>query len=331
MTLRRRTLNEIADMICGNFEETENYFVYRSSSHLTEFFRDCNLEYVHDGSTRKWWVVDMLEKTLSNPSSHPNLPSDDFVLIIQSLMDRADATNEGKDRPEALSVLNSSLARDGFSAYYDNDGVCQLRNLKARATSSFIRPAQKAWTKEQLETRGLLVKFLETSSEDEITEQILLPLFRQLGFQRITAAGHKDKALEYGKDVWMKYRLPTQHDLYFGIQVKKGKIRSSGRSNEPNIAGLVSQIQMMLGHLIFDPEINKKRLVDHAIIVSGGEITKQARNWLGGRLDASQRSQILFMERDDILDLLLSNEVPLPISIENGNDDQILLDDDVPF
>ena len=129
----------------------------------------------------------------------------------------------------------------------------------------------------------------------------------------------------------MKYRLPTQHDLYFGIQVKKGKIRSSGRSNEPNIAGLLSQIQMMLGHLIFDPEINKKRLVDHAIIVSGGEITKQARNWLGGRLDASQRSQILFMEREDILDLLLSNEVPLPIPIENGNDDQILLDDDVPF
>ena len=50
----------------------------------------------------------------------------------------------------------------------------------------------------------------------------LLPLFQQVGFHRITAAGHKDKALEYGKGVWMKYTLPTLHVLYFGIQAKKG-------------------------------------------------------------------------------------------------------------
>jgi hypothetical protein len=31
------------------------------------------------------------------------------------------------------------------------------------------------------------------------------------GFHRITTAGHRDKALEYGKDVWMRYTLPMQH------------------------------------------------------------------------------------------------------------------------
>ncbi len=41
---------------------------------------------------------------------------------------------------------------------------------------------------------------------------------------------------------------------------------------------------MMLGHEIFDPETSKKVLVDHAFIVSGGEITKAARNWLGSKL-----------------------------------------------
>lgn len=39
----------------------------------------------------------------------------------------------------------------------------------------------------------------------------------------------------------------------------------------------------MLGHDIFDPEIGKRVLVDHAFIVAGGEITKAARNWLGNR------------------------------------------------
>jgi len=44
-------------------------------------------------------------------------------------------------------------------------------------------------------------------------------------------------------------------------------------------------------------------LVDHAFIVAGGEITKGARNWLGNKLDATKRSQIMFMDRDDILNL----------------------------
>ncbi|MCB1885204.1 MAG: hypothetical protein KDG89_14600 [Geminicoccaceae bacterium] len=62
-----------------------------------------------------------------------------------------------------------------------------------------------------------LSDYLDRCSEDELIEEVLLPLFRQLGFHHITAAGHKDKALEYGKDVWMKYTIPTLHVLYFGI------------------------------------------------------------------------------------------------------------------
>ncbi len=57
--------------------------------------------------------------------------------------------------------------------------------------------------------RNMLEAFLNTCSEDQLIEDVLLPLLRQLGFQRITAAGHKDKAQEYGKDVWMRYTLPS--------------------------------------------------------------------------------------------------------------------------
>jgi hypothetical protein len=69
---------------------------------------------------------------------------------------------------------------------------------------------------------------------------------------------------------------------------------------------------MMLGHELFDPGIGKRVLVDHAFIVAGGEITKAARNWLGNRLDATKRSQILFMDRDDILNLYVVSNLPLP-------------------
>lgn len=127
----------------------------------------------------------------------------------------------------------------------------------------------------------------------------------------------------------MKFMLPTQHLLYFGLQVKKGKLDASGmtKSNNTNIAEIYNQILMMLGHEIFDPEIGKKVLVDHAFIVAAGEITKSAKNWLGGKLDATKRSQIMFVDRDDILNLFIVNNLPLPTSAlpqNTAEDDDIL-------
>lgn len=109
----------------------------------------------------------------------------------------------------------------------------------------------------------------------------------------------------------MKYKLPTGHWLYFGLQAKKGKLNASGES-KANVTEILNQTRMMLDHVIFDPDVNNRRLVDHAIIATGGEITKQAKNWLGEHLDASQRSQILFMDRDDIVRLFIVHNVPLP-------------------
>ncbi|MCX5085460.1 hypothetical protein [Streptomyces sp. NBC_00401] len=86
----------------------------------------------------------------------------------------------------------------------------------------------------EVQRRAGLAAFLDSCSEDELIEEVLLPLCRQLGFHRITAAGHRGKALKYGKDIWMRYTLPTQHLLYFGIQVKRGKPDASGRSGAGN-------------------------------------------------------------------------------------------------
>lgn len=79
-----------------------------------------------------------------------------------------------------------------------------------------------------------------------------------------------------------------------------------------NVAEIYTQLTMMLGHEIFDPETSRRVLVDHAFIVAGGEITKQARNWIGNKLDASKRSQVMFMDRDDILNLFVVTNLPLP-------------------
>lgn len=296
-------------MVIGNVD----HFPYRSSSFITEFFQECDLDFVHDGSTRWAWTATRLEELLAEPQPTAHALPERFVTVLRTLMLKSDATDADPSRANALATLNTPLMREGFEAYYGDDDLLYVRHIATRTVSSAASP-HRPLTPAEVKRRNQLSTYLDTCSEDVLIEEILLPMFRQLGFHRVTAAGHKDKALEYGKDVWMRFTLPTQHVLYFGIQAKKGKIDAAGASRDGsrNIAEIHQQVLMMLGHEVFDPESSKKVLVDHAFIVAGGEITKQARNWLGGKLDATKRSQIMFMDRDDILNLFIVNNIPLP-------------------
>ena len=286
MKFRTRTLDQIADMICGNPSAGE-YFEYRSSSYITRFFQDADTDYEHDGSTRAWWVSNTLEDILKEPSIGADTPPDSFLRIIMTLMDQSDAQNEGNDRPGALALLNVALTREGYEAFYGDDRRCYLRHTATKTIAGLEVNPHRPMSSEEIERREKLTEYLDRASEDDLINEVLLPLFRQLGFQKITAAGHKDKALEYGKDIWMRFVLPTQHVLYFGLQVKKGKLDSAGatRTSNANVAEILNQISMMIGHEIFDPEVSRRVLVDHVFIVAGGEITKAARNWLGGMLE----------------------------------------------
>lgn len=327
MKFKNRNLRSIAEMVIGDAK----HFPYRSSSYITQFFEECDLDFVHDGSTRWAWTSDRLAELLDEPQSMPNTLPDRFMNLLRVLMQKSDAEDDDPGRKLALEALNKPLEREGFEAFYGEDNQLYVRHIGTKTVSIANNP-HRPYTPNEIKRREQLRTYLDTCSEDALIEEVLLPLFRQLGYHRITSAGHKDKALEYGKDLWMRYILPTQHVLYFGLQVKKGKLDSSGMSkgSNANVAEIHHQALMMLGHEIFDPETSRKVLVDHAFIIAGGEITKQARNWLGGKLDATKRSQILFMDREDILNLYVVSNLPLP----NGatpDEASSKFDDEVPF
>lgn len=326
MKWRKRTLDEIAEMICG--DARNQLFPYRSSSIISRFFRDADTDHVHDGSTRARWVSDVLEEILLEPHEDAQMPPEAFSRVIRTLMDQSDARNEEPPREGALKALNVPLTREGFEAFYADDKQCYLRHIGTKKVAGISTSPHRPLSAVEVARRAQLAAYLDTCSEDDLVGEILLPMLRECGFHRITAAGHKDKSNEFGKDVWMRYRLPTQHYLYFGIQVKKGKLDAAGATKNANMAEIHHQALMMLGHEIFDPETNRKVLVDHAFIVAGGEITKAARQWLAGVLDASKRSQIIFMDRDDILNLYIVRNVPLPTgALPKPNP----LDNDIPF
>ena len=149
-------------------------------------------------------------------------------------MDPADALNEGPDRANALRMLNAILSKEDFEVFYGEDRHCYLRHVGTQTVVGLSVSPHRALTPAEQQRRNQLESYLGSCSEDDLIEEVLLPLFRQLGFHRVAAAGHKDKALEYGNDVWMRYQLPTQHVLYFGIQAKRGKLDASGRTRDGN-------------------------------------------------------------------------------------------------
>jgi hypothetical protein len=326
MKFRSRNLRDIAEAIIGD----SPHFPYRSSSYITRFFEECDLDFAHDGSTRWAWTADRVAELLNEPQPAAYSLPERFVHVLRVLMHKADAEEGDPDRKLALEVLNKPLTREGYEAFYGEDNQLYVRHTGTKTVSMAANP-HRPFTPDEIKRRARLVSYLDDCSEDELIEEILLPLFRQLGFHRITSAGHRDKALEYGKDLWMRYVLPTQHVLYFGIQAKKGKLDASGVSqgSNTNVAEIYNQVLMMLGHEVFDPETSKRVLVDHAFIVAGGIITKQARNWLGGKLDASKRSQVMFMDREDILNLHIVSNLPLPASASDEH--QASADDEIPF
>ncbi len=326
MKFRSRNLRAIADCIIGDVA----CFSYRSSSKITQFFEECDLDFAHDGSTRWLWTVERITELLQEPQPSAHALPEKFVHVIRTLMLKGDAEDADPDRALALETLNKPLTREGYEAFYSEDDLLYIRHIGTKTVSTAANP-HRPFTPNEIKRREQLIQYLDKCSEDELIEEVLLPLFRQLGYHRITAAGHKDKSLEYGKDVWMRFILPTQHVLYFGIQAKKGKLDAAGnsKSSNANIAEIYNQTLMMLGHEIFDPETSKKVLVDHAFIIAGGEITKQARNWLGGKLDATKRSQVMFIDREDILNLYIVCSLPLP----DGASPKIIdsFDDDISF
>jgi len=100
MKWKPRNLRALADIVCGNVE----HFEYRSSSYITEFFGDCDLDYVHDGSTRWAWIAEKLKEILAQPQRSPSIPPGAFVKVIRRVLDKGEAQEGDPDRSKALAA-----------------------------------------------------------------------------------------------------------------------------------------------------------------------------------------------------------------------------------
>ncbi|MHA1482358.1 MAG: hypothetical protein ACTSQA_02830 [Candidatus Heimdallarchaeaceae archaeon] len=113
--LKTSIIDQLALMICGDSPYTN--FPYRSSSYLTAFFRGIDLDYCHDGSTRKWWVTEVLEELNEKPSLESGFPSPESKRVIEYLLDPTHFIDLDQDR--AIEQVNQLLKSQNLTIEKD--------------------------------------------------------------------------------------------------------------------------------------------------------------------------------------------------------------------
>ena len=140
-------LIKLAEMICG--DEPFDFFPYRSSSYLTRFFVDLDLDYVHDGSTRRHWVNDALKEINSQHSPEHSMPSTGMVKVIESLLHPENfLSNQEMDHEKAVEAAVNLLKTYDLTVTQKPNGQVTLCPAHGEfvSTSYETPPAEKLIT-----------------------------------------------------------------------------------------------------------------------------------------------------------------------------------------
>lgn len=164
---------EIAELICGD----NNSFPYRSSFFLTKFFKDLGLPYEHDGTTRRFWVRDVLLM----------LNIHDLSLVFRKgLFNKRDFRKHAKDHQlnhekeykkaikEFKEILNDSLEID------DGMDLSYLLDLNVNVELLFDRK-----TKTNDEQLDLLI--------NEAKDRFFIPKDKQIALEKLWDAFERIK------------------------------------------------------------------------------------------------------------------------------------------
>ncbi|MCP4049894.1 MAG: hypothetical protein GY730_04230 [bacterium] len=97
-----KILDSIADMICG---DRKQYPVYRTGSELTDFFKSVGFSgHTHDGSTRKWWTLNVLKRLTEN----------DLKAVLLRLANPLEYTGDQGKTEMAINELNKIISIVGL-------------------------------------------------------------------------------------------------------------------------------------------------------------------------------------------------------------------------
>lgn len=136
MKLSTASLTKLAEMICG--DQPFSYFPYRSSSQLTRFFIELDLDYVHDGSTRRLWVTEVLKDLNSKEArNEEEMPPHNIRKVIEYLLHPDHFLfNEDLNREQAKEAVIKILTTNNLTLAEQPNGLVKVCPLHGEFVST---------------------------------------------------------------------------------------------------------------------------------------------------------------------------------------------------
>jgi len=237
-------LEIVAEFICG--DDDSRFPIYRSSQYLTRFFQNIGINVSHDGSTRKWWVLSVLQNLNKNSLA-------ELEKVVLRLVDLKEYRGDADKLKQAVHSMNDILLMEGLSIVFRKNSPCiaEAKEINIDGIENeeyFPRKDTSTLQKEihELNLRNLgietnLLKILEERM-DEIEfcaknaplsciflvgssmEGILLHLAfqKQQLFNRSKSAPKKDEKVRKFNDWKLSEFIEVSYDIgAIGLDVKK--------------------------------------------------------------------------------------------------------------
>jgi hypothetical protein len=148
---------------------------------------------------------------------------------------------------------------------------------------------------------------IQAMNEDDLRRRVLMPLFRKMGFRDVML--YHGSILEQGKDIVMWKPDDFTARQNYAVIAKVGRITGSvtGRSGA---GGVFVQLQQAIGSDYADPITTRRETVNRCIVVSSGEITKEARETLSRTLASANLNAVTDFVDGDLLWKLVEQHMP---------------------
>lgn len=194
-------ISKISEMICGDMPF--QFFPYRSSSYLTRFFVDLGLDYVHDGSTRRVWVREVLGE-LNKKQSPVNMPSPEMVKVIEYLLHPDHflfGDEDNLDMDKALDAIIKCLKTNDLTISIQANGTARLLPVNGE----FVSTSFKKTPIERVITFKPSVFQVPTKNLNEKLISVMMPFNASYGgtYSAITkVADHMNLECLRADDIW---------------------------------------------------------------------------------------------------------------------------------
>jgi len=149
------------------------------------------------------------------------------------------------------------------------------------------------------------LKDLRKLKEDELINQLIVPLFHKMGYSGVGPIRHHGPD-EYGRDILPFYKVNEFGERdYYAVQVKAINVNAKA-SSQGNINSVINQAESALRKKFLD-EDKHRCTVDRVLVVTSGYITPEAQAIADDYLEGNRK--ITLIDGNRLLGLLNSYDL----------------------